>query len=260
MIAEASVRLAIWSRTTRVRAESSASLVEVVAQRGIQRLAPPLPHRLEQLVQHRALTLHQVEPVLGAHHVVRRDPLEHGDLLGRLGRYDEVGLVAHQRPVAVVLLGGPQHAAAEDPDQVAGEVLQGGETPPAAVVRRDRPGGHRADPAERLVEQLVGSRGEVPVPDGLPRRERAPRRGRGGRGRSGRRRLRPRGRAPSRPRRRRSPSPAPPRSVAGRRRRGASSRRPPGRRRTPRTCRRGLRQLSRAGSTGTSCTHRASPG
>ena len=31
--------------------------------------------------------------------------------------------------------------------------------------------GDRADPAERLVEQLVGRRGEVPVPDGLPGRE-----------------------------------------------------------------------------------------
>ena len=77
--------------------------------------------------------------------------------------------MAHHRTVAVLLLGGALDAAAEDPDQVAGEVLQGGEAAPAAVVRRARPGGHRADPAERLVEQLVGGRGEVPVPHRLPR-------------------------------------------------------------------------------------------
>ena len=76
-------------------------LGEVVPQGRVERLAPPLPDRLEQLVQQRALALHQVEPVLGAHHVVGRDPLEHGDLLRRLGGYDQVGLVAHERPLAV---------------------------------------------------------------------------------------------------------------------------------------------------------------
>ena len=85
------------------------------------------------------LALHQVEPVLGTHHVVGGDPLQHGDLVqglrrGRRGR--RCGARADHSPWAAS--GGAVHAAAEDADQVAGEVLQRGEGTPAPVVRRHR--------------------------------------------------------------------------------------------------------------------------
>ena len=171
----ASVRLAIWSITTRVRAASSAASAKSSRKAGSSAVAPPRPDRLEQLGEQRALPLHQLEPVLGAHHVVGGDPLEHGDLLRGLVGHDQVGPWRTSGPSPYCAPGGRVHAAAEDPDQVAGEVLQRGEAAPAAVVRRDP--GH--DPtartrAERLLEHVVVGRvGEVPVAHGRPRRARS---------------------------------------------------------------------------------------
>ena len=60
------------------------------------------------------------------------------------------------------------HAAAEPADEVAREVLDRGEAPPAAVVRRPRPGPDRPQVGERLVERGVVDARQVPGPHGRP--------------------------------------------------------------------------------------------
>ena len=195
-----SVSEATWSMITRSRAVVVGCRGPVVGERAVQRVRPAVREDRDQLGEQLALPDHRLDPVVGLHHVVRGDPLEHRDLQAGLLRDDEVGGVAHERPVAGVerrVL----HGAAEPADQVAGEVLQRGQRAAGAVVRRLRPAADRPQTGERLVEERRRSRrgGTRSAPS--PR----PRRGRSSPGRPGRRPRRPRCRGRSRRRRRRGP-------------------------------------------------------
>ena len=109
------------------------------------------------------------DPVVGTHHVVRSDALERGD--GGLGRAgdDHVGGVTEQRQVAVLVDRRVADLGAEQPDEVAGQVLQRRPSAaPAAVVRRDGPRDHALEQAQRGLHLVVDDVGEVPVPDGRP--------------------------------------------------------------------------------------------
>ena len=137
--AEASVRLATWSTTTRSRAGSSAAASKSARKGASSTPGRRRADRLDEVGQHPALPVQDREPVLGPHHQVRRDALEHRDLQRGLLGHHQVGRVADQRPVAERRPGGGRGAVAEAADQPGGQVLQRRETGPAAVVRRPRP-------------------------------------------------------------------------------------------------------------------------
>ena len=110
------------------------------------------------------------DPVLGLHDVVGGDPLEHRDLEPGGVRHDEVGGVPHERAVA----GRERRVldrAAEPADQVAGEVLQRRQVPPAAVVRpRPASSTSRSSPSSTSSRASSVDAGEVPVADRRPHR------------------------------------------------------------------------------------------
>jgi hypothetical protein len=84
------------------------------------------------------------------------------------GRHDEVGTVPHERVSPGRRERRLLHAAAEASDEVAAEVLDGGQAAARAVVGRLRPAADGSQPGERLVERVVVEPGEVPGAHGLP--------------------------------------------------------------------------------------------
>ena len=144
----------------------------VVGEGTVQGVRAAVGQQCDELAQQLALAGHDGQPVLGLHDVVGGDPLEHQHLQPGAPRHDQVGLVADERSRARGV-GGVLDRTAETTDQVAGEVLQRGERGPAAVVGRVRPGAHRAQVGEDLVELVVGDAGQVggvPLAQGRPDR------------------------------------------------------------------------------------------
>ena len=182
-------------------AASSAAARQSSAKAGSNASGPRSASSRHQLGQQLPLPLHRSHPVLGLHHVVRRDPLEHrhlqpGPLRAPPGRRGS----ARTGPSR----GGERrrlHGPAEAADQVAGQVLQRGQAAPAAVVRRARPACIAAQPGQRLVEPVVVGVGQVPARARSPRPPDRP----GGSARPDPRRHRPRRRGRSRRRRRPGP-------------------------------------------------------
>ena len=174
--------------------------------------------------------------LLGAlHDVPVGDRLEHGALVARLARDDQLGAVPGEPAGAVRRTGRGLGGEAEPADELAGGVLQPGLGDRRAVVAV-RPPLLGDQPVEGVGELLrVGARGHVPADGDAPDLARARARREAGWGRGGRRAGRPRSRARSR--RRRPPSPSPgPRSICGPRARPRGPRRrPAGRPRTRRT-------------------------
>jgi hypothetical protein len=124
---------------------------------------------LDQVGQQLPLAGHGQDPVVGLHHVVGGDALEHRHLGAGVIRHDQVGLVAHPR-ARVRREGRRARLLGEAADHVAGEVLQGRQRAAATVVRRRRPGPDGTEPCQRPVEGVFVGVGEVPVAHGGPDR------------------------------------------------------------------------------------------
>ena len=114
-------RAAIFSTSAQGRdlaPRVAARLGEVGPVRRLQRVGPAGDERGDQLGEHLQLPLEDLDPVVGAHHVVRRDPLEHGDLLA---------LLQHQHDDR-----GDDEAGGHDDDHRGGGPVRAGAAPPIA--------------------------------------------------------------------------------------------------------------------------------
>ena len=169
----ASVSEATWSITTRSRAGVVGRGAPVVGVRPVERVRTARDeHARPARPSSSRWRRHQRDPVVGPHHVVGGDALEHRDLGSVSVGHDEVGAVAHERPVGRRerrVLDRP----AEPADQVAGQVLQRGEAAPRPVVRRVGPA------VDRRAARPGRRRGRRRRRRGGTTRARSPRRRRG---------------------------------------------------------------------------------
>ena len=161
---------ATWSITTRSRAASSAAAAQSSANGRSRWSGPGRGERLDQLGEQLALPRHRPDPVVGLHHVVGGDALEHRHLDRVLLGHDEVGGVAQRTARGTPRTSPPGPPPQNRPIRSLVRFFSAASAAPAPVVRRRRASEPTArSRAERRVEAVVVGVGEVPVARRPPR-------------------------------------------------------------------------------------------